>query len=68
MKENPPHLVGNLLLRPIGMLAPKECAFVTAHGPVEPVRGTPSLFRTHTAENLNLLRTGLFVGQHIRIS
>src|SRR4249919_2626577 len=64
MTEYASHFVHYLLLRPVGMLALHKGTFVPAHRPVEPMRGPPPLLRRHPPKNLDLLRSGLFVGQH----
>jgi hypothetical protein len=47
------------------MLVPHESRLVSANRPVKPLRRPPPLLRTHTPKNGDLLRAGLFVGQHI---
>src|SRR5258706_7463805 len=67
MEENVAHLFLEALLRPIRVLAVEEGRFMSAHRPVKSVRGLPALLGRHAPEDFDLLRTGLFVGQHIKI-
>ena len=67
MEENVSHLFLEFLFRPLRVLTMQERRFVAANCPVKPVRGPPSLLGRHLPEDFDLLRTGLFVGQHIKI-
>lgn len=66
MGEDLPNRGLDLFLRPSGILALDKCRLVTAHGPVQAVRGTPSLFRRHLPQHRDLLLTCLLVRQHSR--
>lgn len=46
------------------MLAPQKGRFVTAHRPVQPMRGQPSPFRSHAPENRDLLGARAIVERH----
>src|SRR5688572_14482835 len=64
MEENPAHLVVHLLARPAGMLVTEEGDLVPACRPVEAMRSPPALLRRHAAQQFELFRRSLFVGQH----
>src|SRR5216684_640346 len=64
IREITPHLLGQPLLGPFRMQAAQVGCFMAPHCPVKLMRGFPALFRGHAPQNRNLLRTGLFVGQH----
>jgi hypothetical protein len=60
--ERSPNFAFDFFLGPIGMLAAEKSCLVSAHCPIEPMGGIPTLLWRHAPEDFDLLRARLFVG------